>query len=271
VWYFSKVQKILILGGGGFIGTYLSNILKSKFEVLNFTKKNKMIELKEIAPDCVINLCASKPTSGFEASLKSNISFPLACLEELLKHGNKTLRWIQVGSYFELQIKYGRSDLYSIHKKIFRTLITEISKTTPKLSLHSIILPHVTSLFDEGELRSRIFPTIIKANRDKTQTSFSNGGQFLPILHMKDACTAIELALVSKQELSAATPVWYPSIKELIRKCIINPNIVQIKGNLDPIDAQFKKVVFPPKVSGFKPQISAKAIVQSFKDNNLST
>jgi len=257
------MRKILILGGSGFIGSHLGNLLKKKYEVVNFTKENKVSELNNSDIDYVINLCASKPTSNFDVSLEKNVSLPLIYLKELLRNRNKILRWIQVGSYFELQIELGRTDLYSIHKKIFRTLITAISKTTPQLSLHSIILPHVTSLFEPGEPKSRIFPTIINANKSKIKTSFSNGDQFLPILHVNDACAAIELALTSKQELSAATPVWYPSVKELIQKCVVNIDLIEVKEDLNPIDTLFKKVIFPPKVTGFNPQISAKAIIKS--------
>jgi len=142
-------------------------------------------------------------------------------------------------------------------------MITELSETTPHLALHSIILPHVTSLRSDGGLKSRIFPTIIIANKNKTKTTFSNGDQFLPILHVNDACAAIELALISKQELSAATPVWYPSVLELVQKCAVNIDLIEFKENLNPIDTAFAKVIFPPKVRGFKPQVSARVIIQT--------
>ena len=119
---------VWVLGGGGFIGR---NLLSINLEGLNLIRipqtQNDYSDLP--SPNVVINLAASELNVSELASHKANIDYPLSILEEALNKCGQKLKWVQVGSYFEMQVPMGRHDFYSLHKLKFRELISNQSSS----------------------------------------------------------------------------------------------------------------------------------------------
>jgi len=254
------MKQILLLGRNGFIGKHLYNLLNNDYEVIEITDKKTNSKIVGMSPDYVINLCASLPNANFTESLNANVLYPLNVLEKLLINRKKTLKWIQIGSYFELQIEFGRNDCYTLHKKAFRNLINELEISNKLLSVHSIILPHVTG---NGEPGGRLFPIMKKFNQEKISAKlFTNGSQFLPILEVSDACTAILQALVSNQKISSAHPVLHLKVKDIVYKCVINASESIFNENLSSPDSNYPMVKFPENVSNFKPSHGGDELIE---------
>jgi nucleoside-diphosphate-sugar epimerase len=255
------MEKILLLGRNGFIGKHLYDSLIDKYDVIDVTDKKQKNRIKDISPDYVVNLCASSPNANFNDSFDANIFYPLGILKKLLINRKNTLKWIQIGSYFELQIEFGRNDYYTLHKNTFKKFITDLEISNKLLSTHTIILPHITG---PGELESRLFPTMRRFNKDNTGgKKFSNGNQFLPVLSVSDACIAISKFLVSNQKFSSAQPVLHLRVREIIGKCVINADQVIFDKDLNPLDSNYPMVTFPENVIGFKPNLDANVLINS--------
>jgi len=255
------MEQILLLGRNGFIGNHLYNLLINKYEVIVIADKKKLSNIEDLSPDYVINLCSSAPSANFTDSIIANILYPLNILEKLLINRKNTLTWVQIGSYFELQIEFGRKDNYTLHKNAFRNLISELEISNKFLSTHSVILPHVTG---PGEPESRLFPTMKRFNKDNSQGKiFSSGNQFLPVIYVTDACAAIMQSLVSNQKISSAQPVLHLRVREIINKCILNTNQSIFDQKLSSLDSDYPMVKFPENVIGFKPKLEANAIIES--------
>jgi len=258
------MEQILLLGRNGFIGKHLHDLLVDKYDVIDVTDKKEENKIEDLSPDYVVNLCASSPNANFNDSFNSNILYPLGILKKLLISRKNTLKWIQIGSYFELQIEFGRNDYYTLHKNIFKNLITELEISNKLLSTHIIILPHVTG---PGELESRLFPTMRRFNKDNiSREKFSSGNQFLPVLEVSDACTAILQLLVSNQKISSAQPVLHLRVREIISECVINKNQIIFDKDLNSLDSNYPMVKFPENVIGFKPKLDGKELINSTRN-----
>lgn len=148
-------EKIVILGGNGFIGNSLYNHLNSQYNTLKIghETENALDIVKSFEPTVIINCSASHPHANFKESLEANLIYQTKFLNYIILENKPSLKWVQIGSYFEIQIKYGRYDNYSIHKNIFRAILDDAyNKNLIKLT--TIILPHV---FGQGENTNRIF------------------------------------------------------------------------------------------------------------------
>ena len=96
-------MKVLVLGSNGFIGQSLSNILENKFTVTNVSRGTRLDGLlgsNEIF-DFIINCVSSKPEANLLDSKMSNFDYPKKILT-----GTKFRHWIQLESYFQLQISW---------------------------------------------------------------------------------------------------------------------------------------------------------------------
>jgi nucleoside-diphosphate-sugar epimerase len=258
------MKQILLLGRNGFIGRNLYDLLADKYEVMTITNKKEVKNIKKLSPDYVINLCASSPNANFKDSLDANVLYPLDILAKLLTFRKSHLKWIQIGSYFELQIEFGRNDYYTLHKNSFRKLLGEIEISNQFLMVQTVILPHITG---KGESQNRLFPTLRRFNKEKMKGQiFSNGNQFLPVLNVFDACTAILQSLESNQKISSAQPVLHLRVREIVDKCVTNANPSIFNENLKSTDSNYPMVKFPENVFNFKPKIEAKALIVSTQE-----
>ncbi len=249
-------QKVLVLGGNGFIGTHLCSALLGLYEVIDFNRKLHSLEMtiSNNFPDIVINCSASTANSKSLESFEANIKFQMECIKILRKHSKKTVKWVQVASYFELQIPMGRKDNYSLDKQICRSLLNRL-KEDGLIELTIIFLPHV---FGEGENSNRIIPSMTKSLQSGQVTEISRGEQFLPILEVKDCCAAVIAAILTDQLNCSATPMWYDSVKLLASKMetAISRGVVRVNPEKMSIDNSFPKVEFPEMVKNWTPRMT---------------
>ena len=99
-----------------------------------------------------------------------------------------------------------------MHKNIFRAILDDAYNKN-LINLTTIILPHV---FGHGENTNRIISTLTRELKEGRVVSISSGEQYLPILHISDAITAIEKAIKTEQVMCYASPVWNGHLHELV-------------------------------------------------------
>ncbi len=248
-------EKVLILGGNGFIGHHLKPIIGEKFDLIQFDRALNSLEeiFKKDAPDIVINCSASKANDTVIKSLEANIEFQLECLKLIFKYNKKNVKWVQIASYFELQIPMGRKDNYSIDKAFLRSILNRLTENN-LIKLTTIFLPHV---FGEGENQNRIIPSIKNALSGGGIAEISRGEQFLPILGVKDCCMAIVAAAKTDQIVCSATPIWYDRVMSLalIMESAIAKGTIRINPEKISVDNSFPKVEFPPQVINWQPEM----------------
>ena len=248
-------QRVLLLGANGFIGKQLLSCLEKNYDVLELDRKSGTfdIELAQSNPDVVINCSASSPDAGFFESINANILFQMNCLKTISKAKTSSFKWVQVGSYFELQIVHGRKDHYSVHKALCRKLLLEAA-TDGLIDLTTIFLPHI---YGVGEKSSRIIPYLKSQFQKSEVASISSGGQYLPILSLDDAVTAIRAAIHSNQIECSATPVWHGKVIELansIQEQMGSGFLTSDSMNISK-DATFPPTSFPPQVEDWEPKV----------------
>jgi nucleoside-diphosphate-sugar epimerase len=239
------------LGSKGYIGRNLNLFLSKKADVFFHSRMEERIDVtvEKIRPNIVINCSASSLREGFNESLEANFLYQsefLKCLRNL----NIPITWVQLASYYELQISLGRSDYYSQHKSAFRNVLMGIHENE-KMQVKALFLPHIFGL---DEKPSRVIPTIRKMIVGKKRSTFSKGDQYLPLLHINDACEAIWACTVSGQKVSSAAPFWYGRIRELVNLAV-GEDISDL-AKFDPEDLQvdnfFPKIDFPAAVSNWE-------------------
>jgi nucleoside-diphosphate-sugar epimerase len=249
-------QKVLILGEHGFIGNHLKSRLNQVYEVIEFNRKTQTLDevVSENLPDIVINCSASKASATIMESYEANIKFQMECIQVLLKLKAPAIKWIQVASYFELQIPMGRIDNYTLDKQICRSILHRL-EATRLIQLTTIYLPHI---FGKGEDANRLIPMLTNKLQNGELAEISRGEQFLPILGIEDCCSAIIAAISTNQLICSAMPIWYDRVKLLalimekaISKGEVRPNITKRS-----LDDTFPRVDFPPPVKNWIPNMT---------------
>lgn len=236
-------KKILLLGSTGFIGQNLLSKLTETYEVVCLNRNQQLNDknIESFQPDIIINSAASAINADFQTSLESNLLLPLETLTKTLKSSNKKTKWIQLGSYFELQIGYGRSDYYSIHKKNFSQILLEAQKND-NFTATILYLPHIVG---PGEKPNRLFPTLIDALNGSNVLLRTNGAQHIPILSIWDCISEIMESLKAESGEYAIEPVFYDSLQRLVAEFFNNENYGRIvfTPDVESIDARFPKLV----------------------------
>lgn len=261
-------MRILILGSHGYIGRHLVEILeKSENSFIRIARTSDIRvssgAIQEFKPTHAINLASSKLWATPEESIDGNFNFPSQILKNCIASGEQFTKWIQIGSYFELQVELGRLDSYSKDKSAFRRHLEAISKDG-NFSITSLILPHVVG-YKENE--KRLNSILIEALLQKKPIDLTSGEQFLPILHLDDACQAILSSILTNQSFCSAKPVWYGRVNEYILSLIDEDNhhLLKFKPEVESVDANFPKLVFPPQVMNFAPIKTFEMIIQEFR------
>ncbi len=242
------MSVIWILGASGFIGQRIKDFFPTDTEVHLISHTNKEWDLIP-RPNCVVNLASSPPDANEETSIVANYMFPKSIFNYLESNDEEKIKWVQAASYFELQCEYGRNDFYSLHKLKFRKWLT-FQNESKEFALVNIFLPHI---FGPGERNNRLIPTAKSTFQKNEEFVTSSGQQFIPILHVNDACTAIVAATKSSQSNCSALPIWYGMVKDLVQ--IIHSGIgsgsIKIDAKRHSVDEHYPKVSFPDKVNGW--------------------
>jgi nucleoside-diphosphate-sugar epimerase len=244
-------MRILLLGAGGFIGKSLAPHLENNHQVIRVIRGTNLEELfqENQTYDFIINCVSSKPGSDLSESNESNFEYPRKFLENV-----KTKHWIQLESYFQLQIPMGRRDPYTLDKQRFSEYLDSNMKKHSAPMVHHLFLPHV---FGEGDRPERLISSAIIAMRNGRTLETSSGRQYLPILHKLDAVTGIALFLDKPTSVASCAPFWYGQVKELlaiISAVSINSRIA-FGQKADSSDVNFPQVQFPSTVNNWLPKM----------------
>ena len=251
-------QKILLLGGNGYIGSHMEK---------QFSKKN-LITLSHSRPvpdepqfyskiDAVINLSASKLLAEQEVSRSANYEFPKKILTRLLDH---PVKWVQVGSYYELQVEHGRRDYYSSDKISFREILNDSAATHRNLSVTTLMLPHI---FGGKEPEHRIIPTLSRMKFEQ-EVVVGSKNQYLPLLHIDDAVRAIKQAIYTQQQFCTPEPMWIGRLEDLVTKLSTTQEVFS-KVLFHDHQEKFQEVEleYPEHLENFTPRITFEQFVES--------
>jgi nucleoside-diphosphate-sugar epimerase len=254
-------DRILILGSSGFIGNKLVEKLRAdNISLLIYDRLDVDIDIKvlEYCPNVVINCAASKGNANFEDSFEANVAFPLRVLN-ILSRLKLRLSWIQLSSYFELQITYGRADAYTFHKATIGQILQRNFKEICDVKI--LFLPHIVNI--EAKPNS-LFSNLGNAYNGERTTLSTSGEQLIPILHLDDAVTAICAVLPAQPKTYFAKPVWYGSLAELLDEFLkLQKTHVYLNKNQRSADYNFPKMRFEPIPPGWQ---AKKDLVAIFKD-----
>lgn len=244
-------MKILLLGSSGFIGKYLGMHLEGSHQV---TKVNRVTNLEEFfrldeSFDFVINCVSSGPSADSIESNASNFEYPIQFVRAI-----KSKHWLQIESYFQLQISMGRQDFYTLDKQRFSEFLDANSKIQSEPIIHHLYMPHV---FGDGDRVGRLISSAKSSLTRRETFETSNGSQFLPLLHVSDAVLGISQFIENPLGEAACTPFWYGRQKDLLDLMELQFDDAQVLYGLrpDPVDASFPRVEFPKSIDGWQPKM----------------
>lgn len=256
-------DRILILGFSGFIGRKLMDKLEAdNFSFLVYDRWDTEIDNRvlEYGPTVVINCAASKGDANFEDSFEANVAFPLGVLK-LLSRLKYRISWIQLSSYFELQIRYGRSDAYAFHKATIGKILQ--GNFIENCDVKFLFLPHVVNIDAKP---NSLFSRLDIAYSGQQTTLSTSGEQYIPILHLEDAVSAICSVLLAPPKTYFAKPVWYGTLAELLDEFLRLQKIrVYLNKSQRSADYNFPKVSFEPIPPGWQAKKDLTAIFEDFE------
>ena len=258
----SVAPKITILGSNGYIGSNLIDKLKNKATVQLVTRNNsEKITFSDRDLNVVINLCSSKISDDPLVSYESNLNFQKKIL---IENERKIFLWIQIASYYELQIAHGRSDSYSMHKTEFRKFLNEWEGKHENFTHKCLFLPHV---FGRNESGDRLISSLKQLNIGK-KTVFGSKDHYIPILYVDDAIAAILLAINADQKVSMAKPIWYGKLNELVKATAKNESIYDLADfHGDKQEYSAVKIEFPKPLVGFNPLFTFSDLQSRLKED----
>ena len=244
-------MKILLLGSGGFIGKSLAYHLESDHQVVKVSRETNSEKLfkEDQTYDFVVNCVSSKPTTELVESYESNFDYPREFFENV-----KAKNWIQLESYFQLQIPMGRRDAYTLDKQRFSEYLDACSKSRSSPVIHHLFMPHV---FGEGERPARLISSAILAMKNELVFETSKGTQYLPLLHVSDAVTGIASFISNPTLMASCSPFWHGHVNDLLKiiASVFNAPKISFGVKPDPSDAHFPQVQFPSTVNNWHPKM----------------
>ena len=191
-------MKIFIFGSNGMLGTYVSNVLKEKFTIIKFTRKDydlseiKINSLKELLisnnfdnGDIVINCAGVIPQASKQRTLNTNLYFKinsifpviLSCIVNQLSG-----KMIHVTTDCVFSGKDGNYNENSIHDE---TSDYGISKSLGELCDATIIR---TSIIGEEINNKRSLLELVRSNSGKEINGYEN--------HFWNGVTCLQLAYI---------------------------------------------------------------------------
>ncbi len=253
---------LIVLGSNGFIGARICSEFTS-FEIVPYNRQSKEVleKLNSINTAVVVNSMASRVNSSIEESLESNFSNPLRVLGELALRV-ENFKWIQLASYYEFQIPFGRSDHYSHHKRQFREYLDD---SVHKHKVINLVLPHVSG---PGERNSRILSTISKGKASNPVQLHTDGSQFIPILHVNDVLLAIEASIQQNSGTYFLKPAFNNTLIKL-GEYLKTEEIIDYEILFDKkaksADAGYPMIDFDPVLPGWTASLGVKDIIQDIR------
>jgi nucleoside-diphosphate-sugar epimerase len=175
--------------------------------------------------------------------------------------------WIQIESYLQIQIPFGRKDPYTLDKQRFSEYLNLEIKSRTSTAVHHLYLPHI---FGAGDRPGRLISSALSSFTNGKPFETSNATQLLPILHLSDAVSAITKFIENPMATAGCPPFLYGSVRELlelIASQFQNTNIVYGRRP-DPVDADFPRVEFPQCVEGWQPKMQLKEFLEWVKVQN---
>lgn len=251
-------MKIVILGSNGFVGKALGAKLEEIHELVKVNRETDLVNFfrTEQIFDVVINCASSSPKADSRESHESNFLYP----KQLFNHLNFE-HWIQIESYFQLQIPFGRIDPYSIEKEKFRGFLDEKASIPESPFVSHLYMPHI---FGEGDRPERLISSAISSFQNGQDFHTSNGTQFLPLLHISDAIQGIIRLIENPISYATCMPFWYETVRELldlISSQFSGPRLLYgLKP--DPVDASFPRVKFPQCVEDWQPKMQLRDFLE---------
>jgi hypothetical protein len=166
------------------------------------------------------------------------------------------ISWIQLSSYFELQIVYGRTDAYAFHKATIRQILERNFKDVCDVSV--LFLPH---LVDSNAKPNSLFWNLRESYKGGAITLSTSGEQYLPILHIDDAIAAIQAVFLAPPKTYFAKPVWYGSLAELLVEFLsLQKKHICLNESQRSVDYNFPKLEFEPIPPGWSAKKSLATI-----------
>lgn len=254
-------MTVLLLGSSGFIGKALGLKLERKYKLVKVDRKTDLETLfkSEQAYDFIINCASSNPNADSIQSYESNFHYPKQFFANVL-----TRNWIQIESYFQIQIPLGRVDPYSIEKQRFSEFLDIEASTQNFPQVHHLYLPHI---FGEGDRPERLISAAVSSFRSGEDFQTSTGSQFLPLLHLSDAVEGIARFMNNPTKSASCSPFWYGSVKDLLDLiCAQFSGVRVLYGRKpNPVDVDFPRVVFPQSVEGWQPKMQLNEFLEWVK------
>ena len=254
-------MKVLLLGSSGFIGKSLASKIETLHQLVKVDRETNLEALfsSEMIYDFVVNCASSAPTAHSSQSHESNFKYPMQFFNQI-----KFEHWIQIDSYFQLQIPMGRNDPYSLDKQRFSTFLDAEANSRICPAIHHLFMPHV---FGEGDRPGRLVSSAVSTFAMANTLESSSGSQFLPLLHISDAVSGIVKFIENPTATAACPPFWYGNVRELIELIasqFYEPRVIYGQRQ-DPIDARFPRVEFPQCVEGWQPKMQLNEFLEWVK------
>jgi nucleoside-diphosphate-sugar epimerase len=254
-------MKVLLLGSSGFIGKALGQKLGSIHEMIRVDRKTDLETLfkSDQTYDFVINCVGSSSNADLQQSRESNFLYPKHLFANV-----PTRNWVQVESYYQIQIPLGRVDPYSIEKQRFSKFLDIEAETHNSTQIHHLYMPHI---FGEGDRPERLISAAVSSFKCGEDFETTNGSQFLPLLHISDAVDGITRFMENPTKNASCSPFWYGRVKELLE--LISTQFLGVRvlygRKPDPIDADFPRVEFPQPVEGWQPKMQLSEFLEWVK------
>ena len=254
-------MKVLLLGSSGFVGKALGLKLGSIHELVKVNRKTDLETLfkSHQTYDFIINCASSSPNADLHQSRESNFLYPKHFFANVV-----TKNWLQIESYFQIQIPLGRVDPYSIEKQRFSEFLDMETGSQNSPQIHHLYMPHI---FGEGDRPERLISAAVSSFRSGEDFQTSTGSQFLPLLHISDAVEGITRFMQNPAKSASCSPFWYGSVKELLQ--LISAQFLGVRvlygQRPDPIDADFPRVEFPQSVEGWQPKMQLNEFLEWVK------
>ena len=186
-------MRIFLTGGTGFIGShFIKNALKNNFEIIGLKRSKKInTRIKLISQpfwltqqidyvdkkyfkgvDVLVHMAAhsaNHPYDSLDECLKYNLNYPLNLLNSALNAGIK--KFVIIGSCFEYGKSCNRYEKIPANAPLEPISTYPASKAAASIAFLqwaienkvSMSLLRVFQIYGEGELSSRLYPSLIKA------------------------------------------------------------------------------------------------------------